>query len=86
MAVVERFNCRLCDFEGGHQFSRVVYKRKLTLAWVSYQDDFLISLFEGTINVDKIHMRFKIANIAHALHVPVYQQTDFTMKHVVVWH
>ena len=47
---------------------------------------FHISLFEGTINVDKIHMRFKIANITHALHVPVYQQTDFTMKHVVVSH
>ena len=47
---------------------------------------FHISLFEGTSNVDKIHMRFKIANITHALHVPVYQQTDFTMKHVVVWH
>ena len=69
MAVVERFNCRLCDFEGGHQFLGGVYMRKLTLARVSYQDDFLISyriymmtgsfhisLFEGTINVDKIHM------------------------------
>ena len=71
MAVVERFNCRLRDFEGGHQFLGGVYKRKLALARVSYQDDFLIlyrvytvtmtgsfhiSLFEGTINVDKIHM------------------------------
>ena len=48
---------------------RGVYKRKLALARVSYQDDFLIayrvymmtgsfhiSLFEHTINVDKIHV------------------------------
>ena len=43
MAVVERFNCRLHDFEGGHQFLGGVYMRKLALARVSYQDDFLIS-------------------------------------------
>ena len=45
---------------------------------------FHISLFEGTLHVDKIHIRFKIANITHALPVPVYRQTDFTPKHVVV--
>ena len=91
MAVVERFNCRLRDFEGGHQFLRGVYMRKLALAWVSYRDYFLISyrvymmigsfhisLFEGTRHVDKIHVWFKIANITHALPVPVYRQTDFT--------
>ena len=39
---------------------------------------FHISLFEGTLHVDKIHVRFKIANITHALPVPVYRQTDFT--------
>ena len=39
---------------------------------------FHISLFEGTLHVDKIHVRLKIANITHALPVPVYQQTDFT--------
>ena len=46
-----------------------VYMRKLALARVSYQDDFLISyrvymmtgpfhisLFEGTVRVDKIHV------------------------------
>ena len=38
---------------------------------------FHISLFEGTLHVDKIHVRFKIANIKHALPVTVYQQTDF---------
>ena len=43
MAVVERFNFRLRDFEGGHQFLGGVYMRKLALARVSYQDDFLIS-------------------------------------------
>ena len=73
-----------------------VYKRKLALAYqgdllISYcvymmTASFHISLFEGTINVDKRHMRFKIANITLALPVPVYQQTDFTMKDVVIWH
>ena len=71
--------------------------RKLALAQVSYWDDFLISyrvymmtgsfhisLFEGTLHVDKILMRFKIANITHALPIPVYRQTDFTLKRVVV--
>ena len=70
---------------------------KLAPAWVSYRDDFLISdsvymmtesfhisLFEGTLHVDKIHVWFKIANITHALPVPVYRQTDFTPKRVVV--
>ena len=45
---------------------------------------FHISLFEGTLHVDKIHMRFKIANITHAPPVPVYRQSDFTQKWVVV--
>ena len=45
---------------------------------------FHISLFEGTLHVDKIHVWFKIANITHALPVPVYRQTDFTPKRVVV--
>ena len=45
---------------------------------------FHISLFKGTPHVDKIHVRFKIANITHALPVPVYWQTDFTPKHVVI--
>ena len=45
---------------------------------------FHISLFEGTLHVDKIQVRFKIANITHALPVLVYWQTDFTPKRVVV--
>ena len=58
--------------------------RKFAPARVSHRDDFLISyriymitgsfhisLFEGTLHVDKIHVRFKIANITHALLVPV---------------
>ena len=54
---------------------------RLHYDWViSYQ--FL--LFEGTFHVDKIHVWFKIANIMHALPVPVYRQTDFTPKRVVV--
>ena len=44
---------------------------------------FHISLFEGILHVDKIHVRFKIANIPHALPVPVYRQTDFTPNRVV---
>ena len=71
--------------------------RKLTPARVSYRDDFLIlyrvyimtesfhiSLFEGTLHVDKIQVWFKIANITRALPIPVYRQTDFTPKRVVV--
>ena len=74
-----------------------VYMRKFAPARVSYRDDFFvsyrvyimtgsfhISLFEGTLHVDKILVRFKIANITHALPVPVYRQTDFTPKRVVV--
>ena len=71
--------------------------RKLAPARVSHWDDFLILyrvymmtgsfhilLFNGTFHVDKIHVWFKIANITHALPVPVYWQTDFTLKTVVV--
>ena len=71
--------------------------RKLAPAQVSYRDDFFISyrvyimtesfhisLFEGTLHGDKIQVRFKIANITHALPVPVYQQTDFSRKRMVV--
>ena len=71
--------------------------RKLAPARVSHWDDFLISyrvymmaesfhvlLFNGTFHVDKIHVWFKIANITHALLVPVYRQTHFTPKWVVV--
>ena len=73
-----------------------VYMRKLAPARVSHWDDFLISyrvyitesfhilLFNGRFHVDKIHVWFKIANITHALPVPVYRQTDFTPKWVVV--
>ena len=74
-----------------------VYKRKLVPARVSYRDDFLISyrvymmtgsfhisLFEGTLHCDKIHVWVKIANITHMLSFPAYRQTDFTQKRVVV--
>ena len=47
--------------------------RKLAPARVSYRHDFLISC---RVHVDKMHVRFKIANITHALPVPVYRQTD----------
>ena len=75
-----------------------VYMRKLaparvsrTLRWRfdSYRvymmtGSFHIFLFNGTFHVDKIHVWFKIANITHALPVPVYRQTDFTPKWVLV--
>ena len=41
-------------------------------------------LFEGTLHVDKIQVWFKIVNITHAVPVPVYRQTDFTLKRVDV--
>ena len=66
--------------------------RKLTPARVSYRDDFLIlrrvyimtesfhiSLFEGTLHVDKMHVWFKIANITHALPVPVWSFRVYMM-------
>ena len=59
--------------------------RKLIPGRVSYRNDFFISyrvyimtvsfhilLFEGKLHVDKIHVRFKIAGITHALPFPVY--------------
>ena len=71
--------------------------RKLAPAQVSHWDDFFISyrlyvmtgsfhilLFKGTFHVDKIHVWFKIANNMHALPIPVYRQTDFTPKQVVI--
>ena len=71
--------------------------RKLAPAQVWYRADFLISyrvyimtesfhisLFEGILHVDKIHTWLKIANIMRGLPIPVYQQTDFTPKRVVV--
>jgi len=76
-----------------------VYTRKLAQARVSHWDDFQILnsyriymmtgsfhilLFNGTFHVDKIHVWFKIVNITHALLVPVYRQTNFTPKWVLV--
>ena len=71
--------------------------RKFAPARVSYRDDFYnsyrvyimtgsfhVSLFEGTLHVNKIHVRLKITNITHALPVPVYRQTDFTPKRAVI--
>ena len=74
-----------------------VYMRKLAPARVSHRDDisiphrvsmmtgsFHISLIEDTLHVDKIDVWFKIANITHALPVPIYRQINFTPKRVVV--
>ena len=74
-------------------FKRGVYMRKLAPPQVSYRDDFLISnsvymmigsfhisLFVRTLHVDKIHVWFKIADITHALPVPVYGQTGWSFR------
>ena len=44
----------------------------------------LISLFEGTLHVDKTHVLFKIADITYAPPVPVYRRPIFTPKRVDV--
>ena len=66
---------------------------KLTPAQVSYLDDcvilhciymmmghFISRLFQGTLHVDKIHVRFKITNITQELPISVLQQTNFTQE------
>ena len=66
--------------------ARVLYRDNCFILYGVYMmtGSFHISLFEGTLHVDKIHVRFKIANITHALTVLVYRQSDFTPKRVVV--
>ena len=70
---------------------------KLTPAQVSYLHEcvilyciymmmghFISRLFQGSLHVDKIHVRFKITNITQEIPILVHQQTDFTLKQVVV--
>ena len=70
--------------------------RKFTLVRVSFRDDFLISyliyimtwsfqisLFEGTLHDDKIHV-IQNRNITNALPIPVYRETNFIPKRVNV--
>ena len=45
---------------------------------------FNISLFEGTRHVNKIRVIQNRKHYAHGLPFPVFQQTDFTPKRVVV--
>ena len=45
---------------------------------------FWFYMMTGSFHVDEIHVWFKIANITHALSIPVYRQTNFTLKWVVV--
>ena len=69
--------------------------RKLALVRVSHRDDFLIlypvymmtglfhiSLFEGTLHVNKIYVWFKITNTTHALPDPA---TGRQISHRNVW-
>ena len=72
--------------------------RKLAPARVSYLDDFFISyrvyimtgsfhisLFEGTLHVDKIHLRFKIANMRMRYPFQSTSRLIFTPKLVIVF-
>ena len=72
-----------------------VYMRKLAPARDSYRDDFFISyhvyimtgsfhisLYEGTLHVDKIHVRFKIANMR--MRYP-FQSTSRLISHQNLW-
>ena len=45
---------------------------------------YIFRLLDGTFHVDKIDVRFKIANITHVLPVSAHWQTDFTQKPVVI--
>ena len=45
---------------------------------------FWFYMMTGSFHVDEIHVWFKIGNITHALSIPVYRQTNFTLKRVVV--
>ena len=45
---------------------------------------FISPLLESALHVEKLLVRFKIANITHALPIPAHRQTDFTPKPVVV--
>ena len=67
-----------------------VYMGKLAPARVSYRDDFVISYHVYMMTVS-FHTMFTwkrshlgLTKITHALPVPVYLQTDFTPKRVVV--
>ena len=45
---------------------------------------FRFYMMTESFHVDEIHVWFKIANITRALFIPVYRQTNFTLKRVVV--
>ena len=53
---------------------------RISLRWTIH----IINPVDKTKLSVKIHVWFKIANITHALLVPVYRQTDFSPKWVVV--
>ena len=80
-------DCPMCGRMDGHVLIKISRMGRLTkflrgvFTWEnSHRREFHtgmtgsihISLFEGTFHVDKIHVRFKITNITHALPVPVY--------------
>ena len=52
--------------------------------WLDY---FVISLFEGTLHDNKIYVWFKIANITHALPVPVHRfPTETCGRFAFTWY
>ena len=76
-------NLRECLHEKTHTGASCIPGRLFHRVYMM-TGSFHISLFEGKLHVDKIHVWFKIANTTHALPVPVYRQNDFTPKRVVV--
>ena len=49
----------------------------------SFKKSLIVEQFQGNY-LNRIHVWFKIGNITHNLPVPVYRQTDFTPKRVVI--
>ena len=69
---------RGCLHEKTHTGARVSYRDDLLISYRAYMmlGHFISRLFEGTLHVDKIHVLFKIANVMHALPVPVHPNSN----------
>ena len=86
--------CRGCLHEKTRTGARVSYRDDLLISYRAYMmlGHFISRLFEGTLHVDKIHVPFKIANVMHALPVPVHPNSNLpsmiatkTLLLMVMW-
>ena len=70
--------CRGCLHEKTRTGARVSYRDDLLISYRAYMmlGHFISRLFEGTLHVDKIHVPLKIANVMHALPVPVHPNSN----------